>query len=1568
MSRLRIDPEDYGKIYADSTFEVEGYDDQLEQIRTMYPEETKSEADKLAEQIFDPESELNQGLPSVEESFGEGAPNLGIAEEIPDLETPPEGFFNTPEVRQPTGKDPNAFNTSLTHRDGSPIRPEVIAALRLDRNGSKIDPREKEISDMIRSTNMEEKVKGFNIAANDPILSEVWDFNNDGKFSFSDMFDTSTWNGGKGITAAEDEQLTKEWLNGVENKDFGTRLRSLLNQIPGAGDTRGMLNKLEFMVDRRRLALAPLNELEPWENAEENTTGGFLEWGKSMLSLPEQVFSFATGGKFGGHDAKLDDWVFNTKNKSGIAFLIDNPTRRQWGDGIAYELGYWVPEGIVTAMTLGAGSTALAKHANKLPHGKRLALAVSRMMEPRIGMKSYAYSKHFAKGAWVNPTGPWRHLTKLRNLAFSATKAGYLETFKGAMQRDLTIDGMGTLYNENDWAKQIIDAHPDSWWFGTELQYAIESPVGKRFAYWMDEGRQDSVFAVPMFGIFKGAAGTVRFGGNALNNMRTSTGHSWPTWSGTIRDGKHWWEVRQRKQGDLFRAGEAQMNAEFDPANPMARIDGSPVQNANGKGLYKNPQAANNPLDGTIETRSNVRQVANDADVINNNVIKRPGSTDSLLDPVDLAATAKGGLPDNVSQKLAKEFVEDPTLSAQLKSLDFASRTNGGYGEGTFKRIQEIQGRDAASLSPREYWGKDLLDSPLKVGDYNNLDEVQKFVAENLYVADAVNVSLLTKLRDLAAATSEAVGKQDIFAVNGAMERIQNNLIAGLSNVKKTRATWSGIAEKLRADDGKLTPELIREVNETIAVRSQGLHDETVDGVKLMMNFLKDSDSEELVEGVLDVFKVANDIHNWQDFDAWMRQKVRGGEFRGKVKTGAMIHELQGVMVNSILSGPKTPLRAIMGTTTNAYLNALNEVAGATIRRPFTGDLISQRASMAKLKGMFEVLPEAWHIFKENWNAKFTADFANIRTRYSEAPTRNDYNWKLFGEWTERNGTNGDKAAYYLANQARTLNNNKLLSWSPRAMAAIDDTFKWLLARVRSKELGMRQAFEEVGEDWSKLTPEIMKKAEDYHFKNLHDVDGNINLSKDSWLNKQFKEITLTSELKGFSAKLDGLLNETPLLKPFYLFARTGINGLNLSYKNTPLLGVMHKESLAILSHQGDDFTSLMKYGIENANDLANARNLFAGRQAVGATVVTGMAGMYIGGQLTGNGPADRQLKQQWINAGWKPNHFYIGDVGFDYSSLEPFNVIFSAIADIGDNMELMGSEWAEKRLQAVAFVIGRGLTGKTYMSGLDQLMQIVQMKPNAWNKTAANIFNNSIPLAGMRNEFGKWINPHMKELNSDMWDSLRNRNQWAEGFAAKPLPEKSDLLNGTPIKNWNIIGRSFNAISPIQLDIRRDSPGRRLLMESNYDLKSTTYAYGGYSFVRNAHVRAHFQNAIGKAPIEFRGRKFKNLEEALGYISTLPDIKNSMAAMQANKNNPSKWAVDPNTYPHNTIIDRVIQQARSKAWAMLNNPNHPGYSDLLEVMGEQDGKNAITRDNRQEILNLSYPHKPFNAFPKKTN
>ena len=884
--------------------------------------------------------------------------------------------------------------------------------------------------------------------------------------------------------------------------------------------------------------------------------------------------------------------------------------------------------------------------------------------------------------------------------------------------------------------------------------------------------------------------------------------------------------------------------------------------------------------------------------------------------------------------------------------------------ENTLKRLQELESRDAAALSPSEYWGKLFLDQRLTTGKIGD-NELATWTVENLQVADALNRTLLMRVRDLAAGTTEMVGKTDIFAAHGPLKNVADNLALGLSEARRTRYTWGLVREMLRESGGKLDGDMIQHINMDVARRADQIHKETRDGVNLMMRMLENNDSQELAEGMLEAFQMSNKIHNWKDFDAFMRSKIKGGEFDGKVHTGSMIRELQGVMVNSILSGPKTPLRAILGTTTNAYYNSLNEAAGALLRTPFTGDLVQRRVALAKAKGMIELIPEAYNVFRTNLKSKMTGDFANVRTRYSEAPTKSDLDWELQKAWTERNGTDGDKAALYLSDTARTLNNNKLLGWSPRVMAATDDTFRWLLARARSKEMGLRNVIDKLGDSSAEITPAMLKKAEDAHFNSMLDIDGNIDLRKDAWLKKNFEEITLTSELQGFAGKLDKVLNDFPLMKPFYLFARTGINGLNLSLKNTPGIALLHKETIAILKHSGDDFSELARFGITNANDLANARSLITGRQAVGSAVVSMIGMKYMSGQLTGNGPANRQLKQQWINAGWKPNHIYFGNVGFDYSSIEPFNVIFSAMSDIGDNIELMGSEWAEKRFQAVAYVLGRGLTSKTYMSGLDNMMQLVQMKPWAWNKTAANVLNNSIPLAGMRNEFGKWINPHLKELNSDIWSSVRNRNQLSEHFAAEPLVAKSDMLNGKPINNWNFVGRTFNAISPVQLDIRSNSPGRKLLLDSNYDLKSTTYAYKGYSFAENATVRAHFQNAIGNAPIKYKGRTFKNLEAALDFASTQKDIKNSMAQMNSNKNNPANWDIDPNSYPHNTVIDKLIQQARAKAWVTINDPSHPGYSELQEVMAMKDGRNSRTRDNRKEILDLSFPQKTIDLFPK---
>ena len=53
------------------------------------------------------------------------------------------------------------------------------------------------------------------------------------------------------------------------------------------------------------------------------------------------------------------------------------------------------------------------------------------------------------------------------------------------------------------------------------------------------------------------------------------------------------------------------------------------------------------------------------------------------------------------------------------------------------------------------------------------------------------------------------------------------------------------------------------------------------------------------------------DINNLKDFDNYLRHKIRGKTFKGKEDIGLIIKGWERVMVNSMLSGPKTPFRAL---------------------------------------------------------------------------------------------------------------------------------------------------------------------------------------------------------------------------------------------------------------------------------------------------------------------------------------------------------------------------------------------------------------------------------------------------------------------------------------------------------------------------------------------------------------------------------------------------------------------------------------------------------------------------------
>ena len=70
------------------------------------------------------------------------------------------------------------------------------------------------------------------------------------------------------------------------------------------------------------------------------------------------------------------------------------------------------------------------------------------------------------------------------------------------------------------------------------------------------------------------------------------------------------------------------------------------------------------------------------------------------------------------------------------------------------------------------------------------------------------------------------------------------------------------------------------------------------------------------------------------------------------------------------------------------------------------------------------------------------------------------------------------------------------------------------MARARAKERSVRKVLEmKRGGDLLEATADDYKKYEDLFYNELLDADGNIDITKDAFLEGMYKEATLTEEL-----------------------------------------------------------------------------------------------------------------------------------------------------------------------------------------------------------------------------------------------------------------------------------------------------------------------------------------------------------------------------------------------------------------------------------------------------------------------
>ena len=895
------------------------------------------------------------------------------------------------------------------------------------------------------------------------------------------------------------------------------------------------------------------------------------------------------------------------------------------------------------------------------------------------------------------------------------------------------------------------------------------------------------------------------------------------------------------------------------------------------------------------------------------------GSTDSLHTPVQLERTAMSAdMAEAEVRRVLEDFMSDDRIQAEIalaKKQGTSLADKWGYAAEKAREI--LEGRNATDLTTEEFWRQFDV-------DMNRIDGKEVWKSANVVAADLVVGSLMREIRDMGIASRELFNIADIADVDGPSRAMYEKIIAGLTQIKLSKMTQSAEFRGLGARQVKA------EVNNFIK--------ETEDSWKLAMEVAGKDADDSLFKAIHEVISMSDEIHNLTDFDNWIKKTMKGGYFNGRKKIGVLTKELQGMMINSVLSGPKTPVRAIMGTGTATFLRPFSQILGATI----TGDRTTQRASMAAMNSMIQTIPEAWTLFKTKLNSYWSGDVSNFKTRYSEY-TKESETWDILGDWVENSGraSFGDKAAYRVANLARAMNNSSFFTYSTKIMQATDETFGFILGRAKAKEKAMRFAMNQVDVgEITEITPELLKNAENKFYSSITDPDGNITDAATLYAKK---EATLTTDLEGFSKGLQNAFDKAPWAKPFFLFARTGVNGLTLTAKHTPGFNFLVKEFNDIAFATPDNLAEVGKYGIKNAQELANAKALQTGRLAIGGSLVFMASMHFMNGGLTGNGPADRKKRQTWIDAGYKPRTITIGGVQVGYDAFEPFNLILSTVADIGDHSQLMGEEWTEENLQKVAVVMMQAVSSKSYLAGMQQFVDLFAGKPGSWESIIAGLANNTMPMSSLRNEIGKLINPHMKELNSGIFQSLRNRNQFAEGLDPEGgLPVKYDLLNGRPIRDWDFPTRMFNMISPFSINFDQ-GPGRKLLFESGYDMRTSTYSSpDGIDLSDSPLLRSLYQQAIGNT----------NLEAKLNKLSTDPKILVSIQQMH-NDRNSGKREMDPMAaYVHNRIINSIFVDARKKAWAQIR--NHP------------EARRLYAEDKRINIQNIQSLTKTSNFLEPK--
>jgi len=948
-----------------------------------------------------------------------------------------------------------------------------------------------------------------------------------------------------------------------------------------------------------------------------------------------------------------------------------------------------------------------------------------------------------------------------------------------------------------------------------------------------------------------------------------------------------------------------------------------------------------------ITTGDTPMESVRDSITIRNDINHKYGSPRGVVTEANIRRIeyqAPGTTIDEINS-LAKQLVKNPeyqhlyngaskeviTQDLALASRDLMQFIN----ESGHSRLMEIPEADVVKYIKSKDAGNPTIIEGLSVLN-----------REQLVSTDVILGQMLYEARDLAKAALSISDQIDVSQPGSVLDGI----LARYAYVSRLRKETSMmVSYDIKRFDANVKDSPVD------AIKRGELSDEAANEIATLKVLLQNDPSDELLQTFLH-FTAANNGNKqgFKDFTQFMHRNIHGYQEGDQFTRNALIREFQVMGMNSMLSGPKTPVRALVGTGLGTVMRPVATIIGSA------GDYLKgqdevTRGAFANLGGMVSGMSDSWR--------KAVADFQSYAVKEEGfrgyIPTQSDLAHNARVDWAETYGSIYDKAVMRTSDFMRGVNKIPLFHMGPRIMSAQDTFADNIIGRGRLKELAFKDVYSKLKDANLVVSDEdfadLIKAAEGHFEGKVFTADGKI---ADEMVKFAADEAKLTKELTGRVKSIERVFDRTPYLKPFFLFARTGVNALEMTSKYTPGLNNFITEHYDIMTKSWDD-PEMLKYGIKTADDLEIAKATMRGRQAIGNGVAFSAAWMALNGKITGNGPPDRGLRDSWTQlSGWQPRSIKIGDKYVSYEALEPFNMILSFAADVVDGQKVMGQEWAGDWYGRLAYLISANVTNRSFMAGLLQMQDVLTSRGADTNRVLGSFLNYQLPLGSARNEIGKIFSPGMRELESGILQSIGNRNLWVDllGDGKSILPYKYDILSGEKIKSYDPWTRFHNAVSPFQINIGT-TPTREFLFRSGLNLKQTfNTGPDGQSLRHLPNLRSKYQFLISQ----------QNIEQQLKELFRNPQIVQSIYDMEADRASGRGVAYESEDNLHSDFIRQIFKNAKRRAWKQLldSEDNTAGLLtrlhkyEELEAHARKAGKSKrvkLLRSQIEELKKLIY-------------